>query len=339
MLRSGDFDLMEPLFAMYRNTLELRQEATRKYYHHDGAFYPETMYFWGTYVDTNYGRNRTGMPDGLTENTYIRYYWQSALEMALMMLDYYQFTQDEAYLQDTILPVVTQVIMFFDQHWQRDQNGKILFEPAMALETYRTAINPLPEIVGIEKVCTELLRLPSGIVRENQRLTWTRLLSELPDIPKEERSGMLLLAPAKNYKDKQNMENPELYAIFPYRKYTIGKADLNLARNTFDNQSVKATGGWQQNAIKAAFLGLTDESSRLMLQNFNTKNAAFRFPTMWGPNYDWIPDLDHGTVAMTALLFSKGSYRYIITMDNTVTLNVQQNGKIILQQTQETKIP
>lgn len=38
-------------------------------------------------------------------------------------------------------------------------------------------------------------------------------------------------------------------------------------------------------------------------------------------------------------LFLKGSYRYIITMDNTVTLNVQQNGKIILQQTQETKIP
>ena len=97
------------------------------------------------------------------------------------------------------------------------------------------------------------------------------------------------------------MENPELYAIFPYRRYAVGKEGLDLARNTFANRAIKETGGWQQNAIKAACLGLTDEAARLMLQNFNTKNEAFRFPTMWGPNYDWIPDQDHGTVAMSAV--------------------------------------
>ena len=81
----------------------------------------------------------------------------------------------------------------------------------------------------------------------------------------------------------------------------MGKPGLELAKNTFNNRLVKETGGWQQNAIKAACLGLTDEAAELMLQNFNTKNPAFRFPTMWGPNYDWIPDQDHGSVAMIAL--------------------------------------
>lgn len=301
MLKSGDFDMMRPLFAMYRNTLETRKEATRKYYNHDGAFYPETMYFWGTYVDENYGGDRTGMPDGLTQNTYIRYYWQGGLELSLMMLDYYQYTQDTDFLKDTLLPVATEVVTFFDQHWKRGDDGKILFSPAMSLETYRTAVNPLPEIVGIHKVCSELLRLPDSFVSDGQRSAWKRLMSELPEIPVEERNGVKVLAPAYLYKDKQNVENPELYAIFPYRRYAVGKEGLDLARNTFANRAIKETGGWQQNAIKAACLGLTDEAARLMLQNFNTKNEAFRFPTMWGPNYDWIPDQDHGTVAMSAL--------------------------------------
>lgn len=301
MLKSGDFDMMLPLFDMYRNTLETRKEATRKYYNHDGAFYPETMYFWGTYVDANYGIDRTDMPDGMTQNNFIRYYWQSALELSLMMLDYYQYTKDDACLKNTILPVVTNVITFFDQHWKCDDKGKILFDPAMSLETYHTAINPLPEIVGIDKVCTELLRLPDGFVTDVQCNEWKRLISELPEIPTEEKNGVKVLAPAHFYKNKQNVENPELYAIFPYRRYALGKDGLELARNTFNNRSVKETGGWQQNAIKAACLGLTDEAAKLMLQNFNTKNQAFRFPTMWGPNYDWIPDQDHGSVAMSAV--------------------------------------
>ena len=34
-------------------------------------------------------------------------------------------------------------------------------------------------------------------------------------------------------------------------------------------------------------------------------------------------------------LFSKGSYRYVVTMGDKATLKVQYNGKTILQQTQE----
>ncbi|MEO8719470.1 MAG: DUF5703 domain-containing protein, partial [Ginsengibacter sp.] len=92
MLMAGDFDLMHPFFNMYFKALPLRKVATRKYYHHDGAFYPETMYFWGTYLDVNYGRDRKDKPDGLTDNEYIRRYWQGGLEMSMMMLDYYAFT-------------------------------------------------------------------------------------------------------------------------------------------------------------------------------------------------------------------------------------------------------
>jgi len=171
----------------------------------------------------------------------------------------------------------------------------------MALETYRKAINPLPEIVGINKVCTELLKLPASEVSKSQQKQWQRLIGELPEIPTQIIDGKKLLAPAHKFSEKQNVENPELYAIFPYRTFGVEKEGLEMARQTFANRAFKQTGGWQQNAIKAAYLGLTDEAANLTSTNFNTWNTAYRFPTNWGPNYDWTPDQDHGSVAMIAL--------------------------------------
>ena len=301
MLEAGDFDLMLPLFKMYRDALAVRKEATKVYYGHKGAFFPETMYFWGTYTDVNYGRDRGELPLGTTENRFIRHYWQSGLEISLMALDYFSFTQDEKLFKETILPVVTEIVNFYDEHWGRDKNGKILFDPAMALETYKTAVNPLPEIVGINKVCKELLRLPDNLISKYQRKQFKRLISELPEIPTRVVEGEKLLAPAYGYSGKQNIENPELYAIFPYRAFGIGKENIELARRTFHQRAIKQTGGWQQNAIKAAYLGLIDEAAELTSQNFNASTTHYRFPTMWGPNYDWTPDQCHGTVAMTAL--------------------------------------
>lgn len=58
------------------------------------------------------------------------------------------------------------------------------------------------------------------------------------------------------------MENPELYAIFPYQQYTIGTEDLEIGRRSYALRSEKRTGGWFQDSIKAAYLGFADESLR-----------------------------------------------------------------------------
>jgi hypothetical protein len=275
--------------------------ATRAYYDHDGAFFPESQTFWGSYMEKAYGRDRSQLPDGMTHSRYIRYYWQGGLELSLMMLDYHAFTGDAAFARETLVPLASEILTFFDQHWERDAAGKIRFDPAMALETYREAVNPLVEIVGIRKVCEEMLALPEALTTGAQRAQWRRLISELPPVPMREVNGEKVLACAESYSGKQNTENPELYAIFPYRRHGLGKPELELARRTFARRASKQTGGWQQNAIKAAYLGLADEAARMVGQNFGTKSNLHRFPTMWGPNHDWVPDQDHGTVAMIAL--------------------------------------
>lgn len=301
MLVSGDFDLMKPFFRLYFENLPLRKYATQQYYGHEGAFYPETMTFWGTYAGANYGRERTGKPDGLTDNTYIRRYWQGGLEMSLMMLDYYRFTGDVAFARDTLAPFVSEIIRFFDQHWSTGSDGRILFDPAQSLETYQQAVNPLPEIVGIQKVATAALQVSEDVFSALEKKLFREVLDKLPELPTETKGGELVLAPAHQYGEQSNQENPELYAIFPYRRYFITQPDVDIAIRSYNNREHKGTGGWQQTAIQAAMLGLTQDAKSLVIENFATGNEEYRFPAMWGPNFDWTPDQDHGSVAINAL--------------------------------------
>jgi len=301
MLTSGDFDLMQPLFQMYLDTLENAKERTRAYYNHEGAFYPETMYFWGTYNNRNYGWKRAGIAKGLTTNQYIRYEWQGGIELAAMMLDYYDLTQDVKFAAEKLIPLAEQIIIFNDKHYARDTNGKIRFEPAQALETYWDSVNPIPEIAGLQFVLGKLLKLPDNLTTDEQRSTWRRVLHELPPLPTRQLEGVTVFSPAEIIGTKRNKENPELYPVFPYRISGLGKDNLGLGRNTYAHRVFKETGGWNQDAIQAAMLGLTDAARKDVVYNFTHKHTGSRFPAFWGPNHDWIPDQDHGAVTMIAL--------------------------------------
>ncbi len=96
----------------------------------------------------------------------------------------------------------------------------------------------------------------------------------MPAIPTHLVEGKIALAPAQEYNGKQNVENPELYAIFPYRAFGVGKENLEMARHTFVNRAIKRTGGWQQNAIKAALLGMTEEAANLTATNFTARTEG-----------------------------------------------------------------
>jgi len=294
--------LMQPLFRMYREALPLARERTRKYYGHGGAFFPETMYFWGTYNNDNYGWNRQGKPDGLTDNTYIRYYWDGALELAAIMLDYYALTGDERFAGETLVPLARDTLHFYERHYpKRDAEGKIVFEPSQALETWQGATNPLPVVAGLRYVVGRLLdEIPAAAAGE-ARGRWQRLGALLPELPLDSTEAPPRLLPAQRFERLANSENPELYAVFPYRLYGLGKPDLDAGRATFAARRVKRTGGWTQDPIQAALLGLTDTAAAYTQQNFATSHPGSRFPAFWGPNFDWIPDQDHGGVSMIAL--------------------------------------
>jgi hypothetical protein len=91
-----------------------------------------------------------------------------------------------------------------------------------------------------------------------------------------------------------NLENPELYAVYPFRLYGLGKPDLQLAINTFDARKFKDKGCWVQDPIQAAILGLTDVAKTYVTFNFARKEPALKFPAFWATGHDYAPDEDNG---------------------------------------------
>jgi len=296
---------------MYVQALPLARARTQAYFHHDGAAFIETIYFWGLPNVNDFGWDNPG-PE--LQSEWMRYHIQGGLEVLAQMLDQYDYTQDAAFARQSVVPMADAVVMYYDKHWQRGPDGKIWMSPAQAIETYqRDAVNPAPDLAGLKSVLPRLLALPADLAGASERAVWARVLNDLPPLPvgmtakgklppqgAGDPDGKKILLPAEKYGGPKNAENPELYAVFPYRLYGVGKPDLELARDTFAARLYPFAKCWGQDGVESALLGLTDEAQQVVQREF-TSYGNERFPWFWSKNSDWIPDLDNGGAGMATL--------------------------------------
>ncbi len=302
MLYTGDYDLMQPFFNMYKSALPFNRFMTQTYYDHNGAFFPETMYFWGGYVMDNFGWQTDASTFRHVENRYIRYYYQGGLEVSALMLDAYRFTEDSVFLIDTVLPFTESVVRFYDEHYPLDDEGTYRLHPAQALETYWEAVNPTPPIAGLHWVVSKILDLPDSLLSLEQQDFFAQVSRQLPPIPLGEKEGRHMVLPGEHTAgEPRNHENPEFYAIFPYRHFGVNKPNLYLMIPPFENARVKVANGWQHYDLNAALMGYTDIAQDLLVKRSLGTHENSRFPVFWGPNYDWVPDQDHGSCLMLTL--------------------------------------
>jgi alpha-L-fucosidase 2 len=303
MPASGDFDLMEPLFRMYgKELMPLFRYRTRHYLNHDGAFIPECIYFWGDIFSETYGWTPFEQrSDKLQESRWHKWEWVSGPELVWMMLDYYEYTLDGTFLQETVLPTAHEILTFFDQHYTTDGSGRMLMYPSQACETWWDCTNPMPEVAGLHAVVNRLLSLPEKSTTVEQKGFWARFKKKLPDPPIHTVDGKTMLAPAARFEMKQNIENPELYAVFPFRLFGFNLPKKELALEAFRQRQDRGNFGWRQDGIFAAYLGLADSVRDDIVGRAKNKHSDSRFPAFWGPNYDWIPDQDHGGILLKTL--------------------------------------
>jgi hypothetical protein len=109
-----------------------------------------------------------------------------------------------------------------------------------------------------------------------------------------------VILPAQKYGEPKNHENPELYAVFPYPLYGMGKPDLAVARDTYKARIYPFAKCWGQDGIQAALLGLTAEAKKGVIEEF-TSYGNQQFQWFWSKNSDWIPDMDNGGAGMSTL--------------------------------------
>ena len=303
MCASGDFDLMQPLFAMYAGPVfELSKYRTRHYFGHGGVYYPECIYFWGAVFNETYGWTPfEERKDKLQESGWHKWEWVGGLEFVWMMLDYYEHTLDERFLREKVLPVAEEMLAFFDNWYKTGADGKLVMHPSQALETWWDCTNPMPEVAGLKAVTERLLALPERLSPASQRQDWRKFLAKVPELPTREADGVAMLAPAEKFAQKQNIENPELYAVFPFRLVALEKDNAALGVEALKHRGDRGSSGWRQDDIFMAYLGLAHEAKANLVARARSKDGGSRFPAFWGPNYDWVPDQDHGGVLLKAL--------------------------------------
>jgi hypothetical protein len=232
------------------------------------------------------------------------------------MADYYDYTQNEKFATDTLIPFAKEIVKFFDLHWPH-RDGKLYFPHVFAMETFRDTDNPMPLVAGIRAVLRELLTLPESLTKESDRKYWKELLARVPEIPLRNRNGKMILANAeKVYSPKVNAEVSELYAVFPYHLYGVGKPELAMAQETYRNRTILVDdvggknpgwspghlrGGWRQESVMAAMLGLTDSVKKEVVWALYRPVPEQRFPGFFKSTYDGVPDVQHSSMAAIAL--------------------------------------
>lgn len=313
LIATGDTDLIKPWFNMYTRRLAFARARNKIYYQHDGASYPETMYFWGLPRMGDFGENN---PTNEIQSHWQKYHIQGTLEVISQLLDQYDYYGNKDYVQHTVIPFADAIVTYYDQHWQRDANGKIYMSPSQSLETYQLdAVNPTPDIAGLKSILPRLLALPKDVSTQQQKAKWQKVLQDLPQIPvgkttkgkipipalaPSDSDGEVVLLPAQEYGKRGNSENPELYTVFPYRLYGVGKPGLELARRTYFARRAPQYTCWGQDGTQSSILGLTSEAKKAVIAEF-TNYGDQHFKWFWAPAHDYIPDMDNGGDGMITL--------------------------------------
>jgi len=318
LLRSGDFDMIQPFFNYYWHLLPMRKAITKAWFGHSGAYYRENIEPTGAERDCG----RTGKPlkvkpgENKGQGYYHSFYFTSGLEIVAMMIDYVLHTNDKAFREDVLVPFSREVLLFFDEHYQRDDNGKLRLDPAMVLEAYWIAINPAPDVAGLRYALDQLLAMEAGTSQD--RVIWNRFRNEIPEIPMQVIDGRLAIAPADKWEMKRNAENGELYPVFPFRLFGLGFGTEDIVDWTMKYRSNKNAFGhrcWTQDQIHWAYAGNAAEAADGLVHRFRAASTQCRFPLYGREGPDSCPDLDHfgsGSIALQRMLVQEANGKILL---------------------------
>ncbi|MDF2190455.1 DUF5703 domain-containing protein [Paraflavitalea sp. CAU 1676] len=304
MIKNGDWDMLQSQLDFYTRILHNAELRSKVYWGHAGACFTEQMESFGLPNIAEYGQKRpAGFDKGVEFNPWLEYEWDTVLEFCLMMLDAQRYTGKDI---KEYVPFIESCLRFFDEHYQYrarlrgskalDGAGKLVLYPGSAAETFKMAYNASSTAAGLRVITERLLQLPANYGTPDQRVYWQGLLQRIPPISFMQYSAYTTIAPAKLWERVNNVESPQLYPVYPWGLFGVGKPGLDTAINTwrYDTFALKFRShiGWKQDNIFAARLGLREEAWQLT--SLKLQNAGRRFPAFWGPGYDWVPDHNWG---------------------------------------------
>lgn len=311
MVKSGDFDMMKSQLDYYVSLQKNAELRSKVYWKHNGASFTEQLENYGLPNPAEYDWKRPADYDpGMEHNAWLEYEWDTVLEFCQMMLQQKEFAQEDIRKYN---PFIISCLRFFDEHYQYlaknrgiktlDSNGHLILYPGSGGETYKMACNSNSTISALKVISERLLNLSSAELSKEDSEYLIGFQKRIPSLNFSTIENHKVLVPAKSWERVNNTEPTQLYSVFPWGIYGVGKPDLTTALNTwkYDSDAIKFRSymGWKQDNIFAARLGLTDEAAQLNRKKM--ANSARRFPAFWGPGFDWVPDHNWGGSGMIGM--------------------------------------
>ena len=206
----------------------------------------------------------------------------------------------EQTLLEEYLPLAKLTIDFFRQHYRnRTTDGKMVIWPTQSLETYWCSpwdvngsrppadccVDDMPTVGAMYALLEKMRRLPPRFASPAEQKQWAAFQAILPPLP----TNATHLLPAAVFPNvSHNSETPEMYAVHPWRLFSVGRkltsgTNLSKAITSFNTDpqasSLNANAGWCQGVMQAALLGLPAQAWSLVLGRAETDpSEGLRFP-------------------------------------------------------------
>lgn len=311
MLKSGDFDMMKSQLDYYLSLQKNAELRSKVYWNHNGASFTEQLENFGLPNPAEYEWKRPADYDpGMEYNAWLEYEWDTVFEFCQMMLQQKEFAKKDIQKYNSF---IISCLRFFDEHYQYlaknrgrkalDGNGHLVLFPGSGAETYKMTNNSNSTISALQVITEKLLNLSLNELSKEEVSYLQEFQTRIPPLNLGVIDNHKVLLPAKSWERVNNTEVPQLYSVYPWGIYGIGKPDLQTALNTwkYDSDAIKFRShiGWKQDNIFSARLGLTNEASKYNLLKMS--NSDRRFPAFWGPGFDWVPDHNWGGAGMIGM--------------------------------------
>ena len=150
-------------------------------------------------------------------------------------------------------------------------------------------LNDAPTVAALHSLLPKVLQLPPTFATSKQRAAWWAYLQALPPLPVANSTGTL-----QSYENMatfppkaSNSETPQLYAVHPYRLFSVGRAHRATAVDLAPALKAAAigqpgwgqNGGWAQDVMNNALLGRAEAAAKQVIERAQQSDApGYRFP-------------------------------------------------------------
>jgi hypothetical protein len=272
-LASNHTDVMATFNRLYsRNYNALKSYTQTRYGVADALWVPETM-GWD------------GNARGTVGSDFVNDIYSTGTEAAYNMYLQYRYTNDSAYLQNTVYPYMRDVLRFYQNRFQL-QNNEWVMPTSNAHETYWDVRNAITDLAAVRLLAPIAIGVATQLnVDSGLRTQWQDLLNRMH--PYQISNGAWLPHDPPTAQQR-NGENVSSELIWPYDRTGIGASDYQTAVNTWNARPNPYSNVWANDAAQAARLGLGDQAfngMKLMLQRYqnypngmtNNTNGVFEY--------------------------------------------------------------